>query len=61
MPINLDGNDLIAVLQEQRNNALDNAASNAATIKALLRQIETLEKQIADTTKSDDATKPDDA
>lgn len=61
MPINLDGNDLIAVLQEQRNNALDNAASNAATIKALLRQIETLEKQIADTTKSDDATNSDDA
>lgn len=55
MKIELDGNDLLAAVQTQRNNALDDAANNAATIQSLLRQIAALEKKLADTTKSDAA------
>ena len=49
--IELNGNDLLAAVQAQRNNALDDAANNAAAIQALMRKIADLEKQLADTTK----------
>lgn len=51
MNIELNGNDLLAVVSEQRNEAMDNAANNAATIQTLLRRISELEKQIADANK----------
>lgn len=55
MQINIDGNDLLAAVAEQRNNAMDDAANNAAANKALLRRIAELEKQIADADKPDEA------
>lgn len=51
MEIDIDGNDLVAAVAEQRNDALDDAANNAAVNKALLRRIAELEKQLADATK----------
>ena len=49
--IQLDGNDLLAAVQSQRNSALDDAANNAATIQALLKKVAELEKKLADATK----------
>lgn len=49
--IDLDGNDLLAAVQAQRNEAMDTAANNAAAIQALQRRILQLEKQIADSDK----------
>ena len=45
MKVEIDGNDLCAAVAEQRNNALDDAANNAAAIKALLRRIAALETE----------------
>ena len=50
MDINVDGNDLLAVVAKQRNDALDEAANNAARVAALMRKIEELEKKLADAT-----------
>lgn len=47
MAITIDGNDLLAAVQAQRNDALDDAANNAAAIQALKRKIEELEKRLA--------------
>jgi hypothetical protein len=55
MKMQIDGNDLLAAVAGQRNDALDDAANNAAKMQALLRlvaerdkRIAELEKQIAD-------------
>ena len=50
MDINVDGNDLLAIVAKQRNDALDEAANNAARVAALMRKIEELEKKLADAT-----------
>ena len=50
MKIELTGEDLLAAVQAQRNDAQDDAANNAATIQALLRRIANLEKELADAT-----------
>lgn len=51
MDIDIQGADLLAAVQEQRNNAMDDAANNAAAIQALLKRIADLERQLADATK----------
>lgn len=54
MKIDIDGNDLLAAVQAQRNDALDDAANNAAAIQSLQRRLVALEKQLADATKPAD-------
>ena len=53
MQVEINGNDLVAAVAAQRNNAMDDAANNAATIQGLLRRIAELENQLAT-----DANKP---
>ncbi len=48
MNVELKGEDLLAAVQAQRNDAMDDAANNAATIQALLRRISALESELAD-------------
>lgn len=44
--VQLDGNDLLAAVQAQRNDAMDAAASNAAAMQALRRKIQELEAKL---------------
>ena len=48
MNFQIDGNDLLAVVQKQRNDALDEVANNAAAVQALLKQIAGLQGEIAE-------------
>ena len=57
--IALDGNDLLAAVQAQRNSALDDAANNAAAIHALRRRIAELEAELKQ--KADDGNEHADA
>ena len=58
--IPIEGNDLCAAVQAQRNDALDAAANNGAAIQTLLRVIAQREQRIAELEKKlADASKPE--
>ena len=48
--MNIDANDLIAVLRQQVNNAMNEAALNAALAMGLQKRITELEGQVVNTT-----------
>lgn len=46
MKVDINGNDLLAAVQAQRNDAADSAANNAAAMAALQRRILELEAKL---------------
>ena len=52
MQLNVPGADLLNALQKQRNDAMDDAANNAAMIAVLARRLGELEKELAEAKKA---------
>ena len=46
MKIQIEGTDLLAAVQKQRDEAMDDAANRAAMVQSLLRQIAVLEAKL---------------